>query len=92
MGFCHRTESDLFLFLLLDNNTTLFIFYFYSYDDQRDQDDRTDSENKPVTTDGIGRRWLLANIPLLVSVDLIGKKIQVKLELRIKPGSSMFSQ
>ena len=79
---------------LLDNNKTLFIFIsilIMTKETQKTDDinrfsERRFSERKfsePVATGWIERRWLSANIPRFVSVDLIGKKNQVKLELQI---------
>ena len=79
---------------LVDNNPTLFIFYFYSNDDPRDPENRRQnpfSECRFLEQTSYnrlnGKAWLTAvvrlsvNIPTLVSVDLIGEKNQVILEL-----------
>ena len=81
---------------LLDNNPTLFIFYFYSNDDPRDLENRRQnrfSERRFLEQTSYnrlnGKAWLTAvvrlsaNIPTLVSVDLIGEKNQFILELGI---------
>ena len=73
---------------LLDNNPTLFIFCFYS-NDPRDPENRGQNRFSEQTSYNPlnGKAWLTAvlrlsaNIPTLVSVDLIGEKNQVILEL-----------
>ena len=83
---------------LLDNNPTLFIFDFYSNDDLRDPENRRQnrfterrfSEQSSYMYNRLNGKpwlnaivWLSANIPTLVSVDLIGEKNQAILELII---------
>ena len=79
---------------LLDNDTQLFIFIsilIMTQLHQRDPENRQQnrfserrfSEKKTVTTGWMGKRGLSANNAQLMSVDLIGEKNQVILELTI---------
>ena len=81
---------------LLDNNTTLFIFYFYFNDDPRDPENRRQKRfserqfSEQTSYNRLnGKAWLTAvvrlsaNIPTLVSVDLIGEKNQAILEFHV---------
>ena len=92
---CRVSSTDQFMSRgaskLLDNNTKVFIFYFYFNDDPRDPENRRQKRFSEQTSYNRlnGKAWLTAvvrlsaNIPTLVSVDLIGEKNQAILEFHV---------